>query len=138
MEQLQSARQKVVELLGNVDDVAEAVVRAERMYEGKCYAVAYFDLADNVVGRAGELHDFQERILGDDFFGSPGDLRWNKYLYIVAGPKSRSHDGYENAKAFIESDKEYARKHRSARRLCPFCIPCDESERNFCPSSNSD
>jgi DNA repair protein SbcC/Rad50 len=110
MEQLQSARQKVVELLGNVDDVAEAVVRAERMYEGKCYAVAYFDLADNVVGRAGELHDFQERILGDDFFGSPGDLRWNKYLYIVAGPKSRSHDGYENAKAFIESDKEYARK----------------------------
>lgn len=110
MEQLQSARQKVVELLGNVDDVAEAVVRAERMYEGKCYAVAYFDLADNVVGRAGELHDFQERILGDDFFGTPGDLRWNKYLYIVAGPKSRGHDGFENAKVAIESDKEYARK----------------------------
>lgn len=110
MEQLQSARQKVVELLGNVDDVEEAVVRAERMYEGKCYAVAYFDLADNVVGRAGELHDFQERILGDDFFGTPGDLRWNKYLYIVAGPKSRGHDGFENAKATIESDKEYARK----------------------------
>lgn len=110
MEQLQSARQKVVELLGNVDDVAEAVVRAERMYEGKCYAVAYFDLADNVVGRADELHDFQERILGDDFFGTPGDLRWNKYLYIVAGPKSRGNDGFENAKAAIESDKEYARK----------------------------
>lgn len=87
-----------------------SVMVRERMYEGKCYAVAYFDLADNVVGRAGELHDFQERILGDDFFGSPGDLRWNKYLYIVAGPKSRSHDGFENAKAFIESDKEYARK----------------------------
>ncbi|CAE6724257.1 AAA family ATPase [Paraburkholderia nemoris] len=110
MEELQLARQKVVELLGEVKDVEEAVVRAERLHEGKCYAIAYVDLADNVVGRAGELHDFQERILGDDFFGAPGDLRWNKYLYIVAGPKSLNHDGFEKAKASIESDKEYARK----------------------------
>ncbi len=110
MVELQSARQKVVELLGEVNDVEEAVVRAERLHEGKCYAIAYVDLADNVVGRAGELHDFQERILGDDFFGTPSDLRWNKYLYIVAGPKSLSHDGFEEAKATIESDKDYARK----------------------------
>jgi len=110
MEELQSARQKVVELLGEVKDVEEAVVRAERLHDGKCYAIAYVDLADNVVGRADELHDFQERILGDDFFGTPGDLRWNKYLYIVAGPKSLSHDGFKRAKAAIESDKEYARK----------------------------
>jgi exonuclease SbcC len=110
MEILQSARQKVVGLLGEVKDVEEAVMRAERRYGGKCYAIAYVDLADNVVGRAGELHDFQERILGDDFFGTLGDLRWNKYLYIVAGPKSLSHDGFERAKAAIESDTEYARK----------------------------
>lgn len=110
MEQLESARSKVVALLGKVDDIDEGVVRAERMYEGKCYAVAYFDLADDVVGRAGALQDFQERILGDDFFGTPGDLRWNKYLYFVAGPKSRSDVGFEDAKAAIESDKEYARK----------------------------
>lgn len=110
MEELQSARQKVVDILGVVKDVEESVVRVERRHNGKCYAVAYVDLADNVVGRAGELHDFQERILGDDFFGTLGDLRWNKYLYIVAGPKSLSHNGFENAKAAIESDKEYARK----------------------------
>lgn len=110
MEELQSARQKVVDLLGEVTDVEEAVVRVERRHEGKCYAIAYVDLADDVVGRASELHDFQERILGDDFFGTPGDLRWNKYLYIVAGPKSLNHDGFEGAKVAIESDKEYARK----------------------------
>lgn len=63
-----------------------------------------------MVGRAHELHDFQERILGDDFFGTSGNLRWNKYLYIVAGPKSRSDDGFAAAKGVIESDKEYARK----------------------------
>lgn len=110
MEQLESARKKVVELLGQVDEVDDGVVRAERSYNGKCYAVAYFDLADDIVTRARSLQDFQERILGDDFFGTPGDLRWNKYLYFVAGPNSRSSHGFDDAKAAIESDKEYARK----------------------------
>ncbi|MGJ7610674.1 MULTISPECIES: AAA family ATPase [unclassified Variovorax] len=110
MQELQSARKKVIDLLGEVKDVEDAVVRAERHHDGKCYAVAYVDLADNVVGRAGELHAFQERILGEDFFGTPGDLRWNKYLYIVAGPKSLGQDGFEKAKAAIEADSEYARK----------------------------
>jgi len=110
MEELQATRQKVVNLMGEVKDMDEAVVRAELVYKGKCYAMAYVDLADNVVGRASELDDFQERILGDDFFGTPSDLRWNKYLYIVAGPKSLSHAGFDKAKAAIESDKEYARK----------------------------
>ena len=110
MLELQSVREKVVALLGDVQSIGDTVVRGERRHEGKCYAIAYVDLADNVVGRAGELYDFQERILGDDFFGTPGDLRWNKYLFIVAGPKSLRHDGFEKAKATIESDKEYARK----------------------------
>lgn len=110
MLELQSVREKVVALLSDVQNIDETVVRGERCHEGKCYAIAYVDLADNVVGRAGELYDFQERILGDDFFGTPGDLRWNKYLYIVAGPKSLRHEGFEKAKATIESDKEYARK----------------------------
>ncbi|WLI13449.1 MULTISPECIES: AAA family ATPase [Pseudomonas] len=110
MLELQSVREKVFALLSDVQNIDDAVVRGERCHEGKCYAIAYVDLADNVVGRAGELYDFQERILGDDFFGTPGDLRWNKYLYIVAGPKSLRHDDFEKAKATIESDKEYARK----------------------------
>ena len=87
MLELQSVREKVFALLGDVQNIDDTVVRGERRHEGRCYAIAYVDLADNVVGRAGELYDFQERILGDDFFGTPVDLRWNKYLYIVAGPK---------------------------------------------------
>jgi exonuclease SbcC len=110
MLELQSAREKVFALLGDVKNIDDMVVRGERRHEGRCYAIAYVDLADNVVGRARELYDFQERVLGDDFFGTPGDLRWNKYLYIVAGPKSLRDGGFEKAKATIESDKEYARK----------------------------
>jgi len=110
MMELHSVREKIVTLLNDVQYIDESVIRGERCHGDKCYAIAYIDLADDVVGRAGELYEFQERVLGDDFFRASSDLRWNKYLYILAGPNSLRHEGYEKAKAAIESDKEYARK----------------------------
>lgn len=110
MQVLETARQKVAQLLGTIEDVEEAVVRGERLHDGKCFAVAYVDLADDVVGRARDLHEFQERILGEDYFNSPGDLRWNKYIYIVAGPKSVEQPEFQRAKAVIEADEDFARK----------------------------
>lgn len=110
MQALETAREKVAQLLGAVEEVDEAVVRGERLHAGKCFAVAYIDLADDVVGRAQSLREFQERILGEDFFNSPGDLRWNKYIYIVAGPKSVEQPGFQRAKAVIEADEDFARK----------------------------
>ncbi|MBX9959094.1 MAG: AAA family ATPase [Burkholderiaceae bacterium] len=110
MQILETARQKVAQLLGGVQFVEEAVVRGERLHNGKCFAVAYVDLADDVVGRAQELREFQERILGEEHFNSPGDLRWNKYIYIVAGPNSVEQPDYQRAKAIIEADEDFARK----------------------------
>ena len=110
MQALETARQKVAQLLGHVEDVGDAVVRGERLHAGKCFAVAYIDLADDVVGRAQGLREFQERILGEGYFNSPGDLRWNNYIYIVAGPKSVEQPDFQRAKAAIEADEEFARK----------------------------
>jgi len=110
MQVLETARQKVAQLLGGIEDVEEAVVRGERLHDGKCFAVAYVDFADDVVGRARDLHEFQERILGEDHFNSPGDLRWNKYIYIVAGPKSVGQPEFQRAKTVIEADEDFARK----------------------------
>jgi len=110
MQTLESARQKVNQLLGGVEDVGDAVVRGERLHAGKCFAVAYVDFADDVVGRAEGLREFQERILGEDYFNSPGDLRWNKYIYIVAGARSVEQPDFQRAKAFIEADEDFARK----------------------------
>lgn len=110
MQVLETTRQKLAQLLEGVEDVGDAVVRGERLHAGKCFAVAYIDLADDVVGRAQSLRKFQERILGDDFFNSPGDLRWNKYIYIVAGPKSKEQPEFQHAKAVIEADEDFARK----------------------------
>lgn len=110
MPQMQAAREALSHHLVSLHDVDDSVVRGEKKLGGQTYAVAYVDFADEVVERFLHLRDFQERILADDFFDTPGDLRWNKYLYIVAGPNSTSNPNFAAAKAAIEADKDYARK----------------------------
>lgn len=110
MQVLETVRKKVARLLERVQDVGESVVRGERLHNGKCFAVAYVDLSDDVVGRAQGLGEFQERILGEEYFNSPGDLRWNKYIYIVAGPNSVAQPDFQRAKAVIEANEDFARK----------------------------
>lgn len=110
MPEMQAARESLTHLLVGLHDVDDSVVRGEKKLGEQTYAVAYVDFADEVVERSLHLRDFQERILGDDFFDAPGDLRWNKYLYIIAGPNSKADPQFAAAKAAIEADKDYARK----------------------------
>jgi len=110
MPEMQAARESLTRLLVGLHDVDDSVVRGEKKLGEQTYAVAYVDFADDVVERSLHLRDFQERILADDFFDTPGDLRWNKYLYFVAGPKSKANPQFAAAKAAIEADKDYARK----------------------------
>lgn len=111
MLEMQAAREVLSHLLLDLKDIDESVVRGEKRLGDQTYAVAYVDLADQVVARSKNLREFQERILGEDFFDTTGDLRWNKYLYIVAGPNSRADiAAFAAAKATIEADKDYARK----------------------------
>lgn len=110
MPEMQAAREALTRLLVGLHDVDDSVVRGEKKLGEQTYAVAYVDFADVIVERSLHLRDFQERILADDFFDAPGDLRWNKYLYFVAGPNSKANPQFAVAKAAIEADKDYARK----------------------------
>ena len=110
MNALSTARDAVLRHFVNIKEIDEHVVRGEKRHGEKCYAVAYVDLADDIIERANHLGEFQERVMGDDFFNAPEQLRWNNYLYIVAGPKSIAQEGFAEAKVRIEADKEYARK----------------------------
>jgi chromosome segregation protein len=110
MLEMQAAREALTHFLVGLHDVDDSVVRGEKKLGDQTYAVAYVDFADEVVERSLHLRDFQERILADDFFDAPGDLRWNKYLYFVAGPNSKANPQFTAAKAAIEADKDYARK----------------------------
>lgn len=134
MQTLETVRQKVSQLLTSVDEVNEAVIRGERIHDGKCFAVAYIDIADDVVGRAQDLRDFQEGILGQDHFNSPGDLRWNKYIYIVAGPKSIAQPDFQRAKAIIEADEDFARKRVVLEEELASALG---AAQYFIPSTNS-
>lgn len=94
----------------HVVEMGNGVVRGERQYNGKPYAVAYVDLSDEVVERARDLQSYQECLIGADFFSSDNDLRWNSYLFFWAGPKSAASEEFQQAKRLIEADRHFARK----------------------------
>lgn len=94
-----------------LERLSDVVFRGVDTYDGRPYAVRYFDLSDNVVGAAEHLREYQDRLLGVSYFNteSKADLRWNHYLYFVTSA-SQSGDAFLKAKAAVESDREYARK----------------------------
>jgi chromosome segregation protein len=95
----------------NIREIETGVVRGERLYGNKRYAVAYVDFRDDVVRIAENLRAFQEQLLGADYFNNPDQLRWNSYLYVLAGPESLRAKAFQEAKARIETNREYARKY---------------------------
>jgi len=94
----------------HVTDLGDGIVRGERIHNDKPFAVAYIDLSDSVVERSQELTTFQEKLLGADFFSPANDLRWNSYLYFLAGPRSTGNSKFGRAKSLIEGDRHFARK----------------------------
>jgi DNA repair protein SbcC/Rad50 len=110
MTTVEDIRNVISRRLEHVTELGSGVLRAERRHEGRPYAVAYFDLSDEIVQRSDDLTSFQEHLLGSEFFNSEGDLRWNSYMYFVAGPNSTGDDRYMSAKSHIEGDRHFARK----------------------------
>ena len=94
-----------------LEQVGDAVFRGVDVYNGRPYAVRYFDLGDDVIAAAGRLQEYQDSLLGKSYFNeeSKADLRWNHYLYFVTA-KGRVDKPFLRAKATVESDREYARK----------------------------
>jgi ABC-type cobalamin/Fe3+-siderophores transport system ATPase subunit len=95
----------------DLERVSDVVYRGVDLYEGRPYAVRYFDLGDNLVSTAGHLHEYQNGLLGISYFNSESkaDLRWNYYLYFVISALHNG-DAFLKAKASVESNREYARK----------------------------
>jgi exonuclease SbcC len=96
----------------NLEDVSDVVMRGVDFYEGRPYAIRYFDLSDDIVTVASHLSEYQERILGTSYFDptSKSDLRWNHYLYFLTSGDVSVEAARNRAKSFIETDREYARK----------------------------
>ena len=95
-----------------LEEVSDVLLRGVDIYEGRPYAIRYFDLSDEIVSVASHLNEYQERILGTSFFDptSKSDLRWNHYVYFLTSSDVSTDEARSKAKAVIETDREYARK----------------------------
>lgn len=136
MENIEAVRTFIRKHFQHVTDLGGGVLRGERIYADKPFALAYIDLSDSVVERSKNLTAFQEKLLGADFFSPSGDLRWNSYLYFLAGPKSKSSSEFSEAKSRIEGDRHFARKfvldeESLARRLCEIPSATDLAPAEF-------
>tara|TARA_R110001583_G_scaffold24480_12_gene89325 strand:- start:1651 stop:4734 length:3084 start_codon:yes stop_codon:yes gene_type:complete len=98
---------------GSVEEVRPGVLQANEMFEGRKYAVRYFQLHADVFDIAKRLNQYQEDLMGETYFAPevPGDLRWNHYLYLLIDVDSvDSSKELRSAKAQIEGDRAYSRK----------------------------
>lgn len=97
--------------LARLEEVRPDVLRAERIdAEGRTYAVYFFDVGDDVEDRDQRLQQFQDEVIGPSYFKSPGDLRWNHYLYVLASSETAANPEFAVRKRRIEQDRSYARK----------------------------
>jgi chromosome segregation protein len=103
-------REEVLKKLAHAIDLGNGVVRGDRRFHDKTFAMTYVDLSDQIVERSRNLAKFQEDLLGESFFDGEGNKRWNSYLYFWAGPRSREDEEFQEAKLRIERDRHYARK----------------------------
>ena len=95
-----------------LQEVSDILLRGIDVYDGRPYAVRYFDLTDDIVSAASHLSEYQERMLAESYFDphSKSDLRWNHYLYFLTSPDLSIDAARAKAKSAIEADREYARK----------------------------
>lgn len=109
---LQTVRERLGHKFSNVEEVAAGVLRSVRRRDDKDVAVYVFDLNDRVAESAAHLDSYLDDVLGRSYFNenAPADLRWNHYLYLVAGQNSVDSDSFVADKRKVEADKSYARK----------------------------
>jgi DNA repair exonuclease SbcCD ATPase subunit len=95
-----------------LEEVSNVLLRGVDTYEGRPYAIRYFDLSDEILSVASHLNEYLERIIGASFFDptSKSDLRWNHYVYFLTSSDVSTDEARSKAKAVIETDREYARK----------------------------
>jgi DNA repair protein SbcC/Rad50 len=106
----QQAMNTVRAYLDNIESVEEGIVRGVKRYGKEPYALFYVDFSGKITERANDLAQFQDRILGKNYFNSENDLRWNSYLLLLADKSQLNTSDVVNARTALEGDRSYARK----------------------------
>lgn len=105
--------EKLESRFGSVEEVRPGVLQTSELFEGRKYAVRYFQLDADIFAIAEHLNEYQEDLMAETYFAPevPGDLRWNHYLYLLTDVASvDSSQELRSVKAKIEGDRAYSRK----------------------------
>ncbi|MDP3270716.1 AAA family ATPase, partial [Limnobacter sp.] len=95
----------------NTKRISSTAVRAERADDlGNPFAVYYFALSDDIADWASHIEERQDEMIGPSYFETPGDLRWNHYLYLIVDSDKSDKSLCADQKRKIEGNLSYARK----------------------------
>src|SRR5579885_535103 len=94
----------------NIDVISAGVIRCENVYKDAVNAVYYVDVSDEVP-QVQNLTQYQDTILGADYFAKPGYLQWNFYLLFILSSGIYSKIVKTPQKYEIEKDFKYTRKY---------------------------
>ena len=101
-------RQNVLKFANNVFDIVnqvdEDVFKAELTFgTGSTAGIYYLDFGEKI--NESDFKEYQQSLLGKEYFKNRGSLQWNYYLLILQ-------DTIDKAKKYeIESDDQFARKY---------------------------
>jgi len=103
---------KLRERFDNLKVIKPDIFVASETFEGREFAIRYFDLSDDLQATVDGLNYFQEELIAPHFYSTdrPSDLRWNQYLYFVTSEEFADSKWFLQAKEQIESNQDYARK----------------------------
>lgn len=93
-------------VMKNIHRVDDNIYRGElNIFSAYPAGVCYIDMTDAVP--YDHFNDYQEKLLADDFYNTPGALQWNYYLFLLQDSDKID----TTTKSKIEKDDKYARKY---------------------------
>jgi len=101
----------------DVKEFKPSVFRACYTHNQRVVGIYFFDCSKKLFEPGFDLDEYQDQLLSEDYYGHPGAVQWNFYLYFVCDK-----DGYDSLirssrASKIGSNKEYARKYLITEEL---------------------
>ncbi|WP_316739080.1 hypothetical protein [Pedobacter aquatilis] len=116
-------------VLTGLVEINKNIYRGTLSIEDKVAGVCFIDLEND---RKENFSEYQEKLLSKEFYGNPGVIQWNYYLFLLNDQLS------EREVVDIESDDKYARKYVLGEKEFVDFFKIEETTKTTQPNIVSD
>lgn len=102
---IEQLRHKLSPRFPDLEQVADSVVRFERKFGNRPFAVCYVDVSAQIPSTIESLNAYQDRVVARHYFEGNKSLQWSNYLFFLVDTQPS-----QKMKAVVERDRKYARK----------------------------